>query len=325
MTNPPSSSSTPTKTPRRIVRGIFLPTRMTTAAAAAIVATLSIAFQLQVVESYVVGPGLGVNDMLSRFENVQCEIQMTVGRTPDTAMPPEWAASGAKLGLPLQVQFSPQAQDNAESILSQEPPETLLATAPDSPNFTVTPLKEPSFVSLKGVETVEVTEGRMACSLSSATMMQYSFRFFLDFPKGAVKNDVSLPAERIYFMTACWNKDDTILQQANQWKENLQKSLDKVNKEIEQTKSTPSTLLQKTLSFGNYWNLFEQCTEITSRLRALDDAFPSQDRLSAGPNDTVFLKDGVIAVKRYGKNGREEYHWVGTFGFKDFSSSVNAE
>jgi hypothetical protein len=39
--------------------------------------------------------------------------------------------------------------------------------------------------------------------------------------------------------------------------------------------------------------------------------------LIRGPNGTVLLKDGVVAVKRV-FGGKTRYHWIGTFSFKDF-------
>jgi len=39
-----------------------------------------------------------------------------------------------------------------------------------------------------------------------------------------------------------------------------------------------------------------------------------------GPNDIMFAKEGVIAVKRLrGAMGtREQYHWIGTFTYNEF-------
>lgn len=175
--------------------------------------------------SYVVGTP---DDVMSRFANLQCDVIMTVGRTPSSAMPPEWAASGGKLGLPLRVKFS--AAGAGEPPYSS-PHESLLGESSSTASLfptAVTPLNEPSFVSMRGVETVRVEPGRFSCRLDGGSH-QHSFRFFLDFvsvckirfnimnairahfrglvfssiakPDGAVKNDVSLPAERIYFVS----------------------------------------------------------------------------------------------------------------------------
>mmetsp|Transcript_21542 Transcript_21542/g.46819 ORF Transcript_21542/g.46819 Transcript_21542/m.46819 type:complete len:226 (+) Transcript_21542:222-899(+) len=181
--------------------------------------TIAIAASIhQGVQSYVVGGGnqnieaSGSGGILSRFTDVRCELQMTVGRTPSTAMPTEWAASGAKLGLPLTLEFSSDDTTSTyhddtktshgeivadrESLLGEEGQHAGLML----PSFLVKPLNEPSFISSNGQEFVKVAPGRCSCQLSPDTE-QYSFRFFLDFPDGAVKNDVSLPAERIYFVS----------------------------------------------------------------------------------------------------------------------------
>jgi hypothetical protein len=66
------------------------------------------------------------------------------------------------------------------------------------------------------------------------------------------------------------------------------------------------------------------------QLEMLEDGFPLDRPLIEGPNDTVFLKEGVIAVKRvYGGGGtgriQTRYHWIGTFSFKDFVHNAEEE
>ena len=118
------------------------------------------------------------------------------------ATAPEWAASGAKLGLPLRVKFTHEMCSPSDALLQEEDDnEALLGGA--LPSFLgVRPLNEPSFTSAKGQETVKVTAGRGACQIQQPDSGQYSLRFFLDFPEGAARNDVVLPAERIYFVSS---------------------------------------------------------------------------------------------------------------------------
>lgn len=155
------------------------------------------------VQSYVVGNN--PNDaILSRFAGVQCELLMTVGRTPNTAMrkwmniiivdhlpvrmnnklviyplffhtAPEWAASGAKLGLPLEVKFS--TKDCYSYEMNQD---TLLGGVPVS-FLAAVPLNQPSFTSVNGQETVKVTPGAFSCQIQMPETLQHSLRFFLDF------------------------------------------------------------------------------------------------------------------------------------------------
>ena len=44
--------------------------------------------------------------LLSQLQTIQAELLISIGRVPGTAMPPEWASSGAKLAFPLEVEFT---------------------------------------------------------------------------------------------------------------------------------------------------------------------------------------------------------------------------
>ena len=257
-------------------------------------------------QSYIAG-----NPNEAVLSNVECELLVTIGRLPSTTMPPEWAASGAKLGLPLKVKFSNEACDyemNKERLLGSEFP----------PFLSLEPLNEPTFVSVNGLEKVKVSRGAYYDQIQDPDTKQYAFRFFLDFPEGAARNDVILPAGRIYFMTACWKKDDGIFQRAIKWKEDVLKSIRQIDDELEQMKQSPKGLIEKALKVRQYGNLLKQREISCSQIDMLDERFPlDPGRLCNGPNNVVFLKDGVVAVK--GKNTNEDrYDWVGTFQFKFF-------
>lgn len=94
----------------------------------------------------------------------------------------EWAASGAKLGLPVHVRFSTKECEsfemNQESLLRGDVGKE---STPPSSFLTVLPLNQPSFTSVRGHESVRVTEGAFSCQIQKPDTEQYSFRFFLDF------------------------------------------------------------------------------------------------------------------------------------------------
>ena len=56
-------------------------------------------------------------ELLSNLQTIQAELLISIGRVPGTAMPPEWAASGAKLGFTLEVEFT---NEQAEYLMSKE-------------------------------------------------------------------------------------------------------------------------------------------------------------------------------------------------------------
>lgn len=268
--------------------------------------------------SYIGGSDINPNPLLCRLHNVQCKLIMNVGRTPNTAMPREWAASGAKLALPLEVKFTAYecAPDmNTESLLGGDLHSSFLVVEPKS---------EPTFVSMKGQETVKVMPGAYNVQAQSFDEQQHSLRFFLDFPDGAVRNDVSLPKERIYFMTACWDENDKLIEQAMKWRQDILKSLYQINIDLRERswEKNNGSLFGAADKFRHSVELAKRRSKLELQLEMLEDRFPLEDgRLVNAPNNLYVLKEGVIAVKRFSKDraAREEYHWVGTFCFKEFS------
>ena len=128
-------------------------------------------------------------------------------------MPPEWAASGAKLGLAVEVVFT---NEKCQYEMSKE--RLLRGDIMMGNSFmTVEPLNEPSFISSNGLQMVKVLPGAYGCQMQDIESRRYAFRFFLDFPEGAKRNDVVLPAERLYFLSTCWlvnDNDESVLDSA---------------------------------------------------------------------------------------------------------------
>jgi hypothetical protein len=291
-------------------------------------------------QSYVIdGSSSSANSILSRFQNVQCQLFMTVDRT---APPPSTLSSaandinftpiatGSKLGLPLDIQFTSNPVDeemnNESLLLGTTPPPPIPSTSSSSSSFlSVEPITTPKYVTLTGQKSVHINPGAYACELSHPSTKQYFFRFFLDFPTVVTRNDATIPAERIYFMSSCWKSEDNMIHKARQWKEVILTSLTKLTTQIEQMENNHTVgLVARTTSFPKYIELLKQRKQMRQQLEMLEDGFPLDRPLIDGPNDTVFLKEGVIAVKRVygGGSGRGKiqtrYHWIGTFSFKDF-------
>ena len=90
----------------------------------------------------------------------------------------EWASSGARLGLKLDVQFlgCTCLEYNQEALFGGGsggvlPPSLLSAV----------PLNEPSFTGKHGKETVKVNSGALSIQEQNADSKMYSLRFCLDF------------------------------------------------------------------------------------------------------------------------------------------------
>ena len=120
-----------------------------------------------------------------------------------------------------------------------------------------------------------------------------------------------------------------MINKARKWKEVILNSLSQLNSQIEQMENNDTVgLVARTTSFPKYIELLKQRKQMIQQLEMLEDGFPLDRPLIDGPNDTVFLKEGVVAVKRVYGGGRgggrgggkiqTRYHWIGTFSFKDF-------
>jgi len=253
----------------------------------------------------------------SRLKNVECDILLTVGRLPSTTMPQGWAKSGAKLGIPLKVKFTNKlcAFDmNKESLLGSD----------FRPFLSLEPLDEPKFVSANGIEKVKVTSGAYSIQAHDLDTQHYACRFFLDFPEGATRNDVTLPAQRIYFMTSCWNQDDHILERATKWKEDILSSIHQIDDQIQsiETAESQKGILKIAEDIRKQTELKSRREKYVAQIVMLEERFPlGPGQILIGPNNIAFLKRGVIARKREGNTMKDQYDWVGTFEFKRFVSS----
>lgn len=275
--------------------------------------TLLCVFQIHVVEALI---GRRSEGLLSRIQTAQCELLVSIGRIPGTAMPSEWAASGAKLGFPLEIEFTDEEYSTYEMTKER------LLTG-DIRNFrSVVPLNVPTFISRKGQETIKVLPGAYSCELQSLEAQQYTVRFFLDFPEGAIRNDVELPAERIYFLSSCWIKDDRVLERATKRKEEIMTSLKGITTELQQLATENTSMIQKALSLRRTVILVEKRTKLEGQLAELEQTYPllSPERFVEGPKNLLFVKDGIVAVKRFrgAMETREQYWWIGTFQFNEF-------
>jgi len=127
---------------------------------------------------------------------LDCSVKMNVGREPGTAMPKEWAASGARLPLPLTVRFSDEPLDlgfPGEQLLGGRKARRLEC-------------KGGSFVGFEG-KVVVAAEGGAWSVLPSPQPGKSILRFFIDFPQGAARNDVSIPAGRVFFSCSVWDSE----------------------------------------------------------------------------------------------------------------------
>lgn len=199
--------------------------------------------------------------------------------------------------------------------------------------LSVEPLNTPTFVSANGQESIRVESGAYGVQIQGLDSRQYAFRFFLDFPSGAKRNDVELPAERIYFLSSCWllSEDEDgmkSLERARKRRDGIVLTIQQVNDELEETeqKLADANIFQKVGLFKDTMILAERLEKLNTQLEKLEQSYPLDSlKIIQGPNDIIFAKEGVVAVKRLrGTMGtKEQYHWIGTFSFNQFFGDDN--
>jgi len=139
---------------------------------------------------------LASDTMSKKIAGTESRITLDVGREPGTMMEKEWAASGARLLLPVNLTFSPN-------------PVKIDFPGEESLNgrfaYKLEVLDEKiTFVGPSGEVKVDVEDGAwVALPITEpgadTSGGAFKIRFFLDFPSGAKRNDVTLPEGRIFF------------------------------------------------------------------------------------------------------------------------------
>ena len=293
-------------------------------------------------------------------------------------MPPEWAASGAKLGFQLHVKFTDDVasceiitkerlmlEDDALMCYTKTAlppiiddrgvthPEKLLSLLAqfrvprlrkqgkqlmEPTLLSVEPLNNPTFITTNGTQTVDVEGGAYGyyCQMEgwNSSSKQYALRFFLDFPHGAKRNDVELPAERIFFLTTCWlsssPEDNNELDRARKRKEQFEQEIELTDARRNKIRSQElssnilGNAIQRAFNLRHLLVLAVRQNKLQGQLKEVEREYPLDSLGSVGviqgPNDVIYAKEGVIAVKRLkGAMGtQEEYCSVGTFAIHKF-------
>ena len=123
-------------------------------------------------------------------------LALNVGRESGTWMPDDWAASGARLLLPVSCEFT------ADQYLGE--PEPLVGRT----CFRVRPLGESTFVGAGGTVNVKVKGGAWSVAPPKPGERPARLRFWLEFPEACARNDVELPAGRVFFNAPVWQRPE---------------------------------------------------------------------------------------------------------------------
>ena len=128
---------------------------------------------------------------------LECGATLSIGREPGTWMPSEWAASGARLSLPMVFHFSDEQVDLG--FPGEEALQGRYAKRLGCEGGSFVGAQGEAFVKADGGAWNAVPTGRDGESV---------IRFFIDFPEAATRNDVTLPATRVFFSCPCWDSEE---------------------------------------------------------------------------------------------------------------------
>ena len=127
------------------------------------------------------------------LEGLTAVLRLDIGREPGTWMPSEWGASGARLSLPITVNFTDETVDlgfGGEENLNGRFAKRVRCIEPGR------------FISAElGERVVDVREGAWVATPSKVGGVG-KVRFFLEIPHSVTRNDVTLPSGRIFFSGA---------------------------------------------------------------------------------------------------------------------------
>lgn len=211
-------------------------------------------------------------------------------------MPDDWASSGARLSLPVEVIFTdePIAGDLRWTV-----DETACCPAKQ---LQATPGR---FVGKQGEVGVPVRPGGWLAEPADRCG-QKVMRFYLDFPDGAQRNDAVLPEGRVFFHAACWDGEKLRTFEAERAA---------VQAELDASLAKDTGLLERVQAATS-----ERAEILRYQLEILQRSLPGPQGVIPGPGGVQLAAGGVLSVKAnsasnlWGALG-DRFHIIGRFSF----------
>ena len=226
-------------------------------------------------------------------------LKLNIGREPGTKMPEQWAASGARLALPVEVTFTDEVVPGGSLRWNVEEPaccpaRVLRATAG-------------RFVGAQGEVSVQVEPGGWLAEPADRCGQEI-LRFYLDFPAGAVRNDASIPAGRVFFRAAMWDGEELSTYQAE--RAAVQADLDAYA-----GAAAEGSLIERAQALTS-----ERAETLRYHLEALDRSLPDARGVVAGPRGVQLAASGEVCVKANGMSNlwgalSDRFLTIGHFSF----------
>lgn len=245
-----------------------------------------------------------------------CRLSLNIGRESGTLMPSDWSASGARLLLPVPVTFS------NEPFGTEGEQEKLLGPREKWRRLTVN--GDATFVGSRGLEHVAVNDGAWSVTPSGHESGELLVRFYLDFPDGAVRNDVKLPAGRVFFASGAWSEAE--LFEAREKAAELEDQVAELNQAFKEkaTFLKNGTALERAKALRAGTAIYDKLAFRQKSLNDIMSSIPSSKDAIEVPNSMLHLnKLGGLSIKTRGPARRffaREYHVIGTFSFNDLVS-----
>lgn len=283
-------------------------------------------------------------------------LRLDLGREPNTWMPEEWGKSGSRLGLAVDIGFSHELP-SSEILQGRDklPSQAPLAPSSGLEGFLEGVLPKPtrradrnerdllgspacwrklkilgpaSMMTLdRGKVEVPVKAGAYSIreETSNGSIGQMTtkiLRFYLDFPEGARKGDVSLPVgERVYFATPIYTAGSFGESQLRRQQEELRAEFDTLseslqssvyNRNEESGEVTGLNPLEAMMNAGKIQRLQRLRDEVRRAMAQL----PPEETLSraageAGERGVLVANDGICTRLAKESSFSREYHILG--------------
>jgi len=284
------------------------------------------------------------NDLLtaanakSPFVNSRWNIQLNFGLEPGSFMPqrfPDWAASGARLGVPVELLFTdiPVAAagpipDNAQEFLDKLGSDTI------SPVYRVKVSSSfnSTFVSERGEERVEFSGGGYAMQRSMmmpaaanttppapAKKPRFLLRFWIDCSSGAKRRDVEFPPNTRFFGTIpIWDDPNQIARLEQELTFVKNKRTD--DEDIQQTMAANKKSTGKSNSLWSNWFFSggekkknDDDASLSYRQEQLERLLPLKGSVATG--DVTPAPKGSLVMPHQAEK-KQNYFIVGSFAMK---------
>lgn len=152
-----------------------------------------------------------------------------------------------------------------------------------------------SFVGAQGEVKVPVSGGAWTAA-STGQYGQRVLRFYLDFPEEVTRNDVSIPAGRVFFSSACWDSDGSEggaeRKEAQQKLDAVQGKLDVITAELKALKEESGPSVGKTAALG------KDAQKLLEELQFYRGVLPDDGFCVEGQKGAFVVKDGGLTIKR---------------------------